>query len=277
MNKNPLGQDNSYEKNSESYNPELLFPISRLENRSKLGLASNLPFSGYDRWNAYEFSWLNEQGLPKVAQLTIDIPCESLFMVESKSLKLYLNSYSFKDFTNEDEVLSLICNDLKALLKTHVHVSLTNLKELSNKAFEYLAENNTCLDDILLNSTDIDFDTVDANVLSIEDEMITQTLSSHLFRSLCPVTSQPDWASIIISYQGKKINKESLLRYLLSFRKHQGFHEDCVERIYCDLQQACAPEHLSVYAAFTRRGGIDINPFRSNYQKAIPFGRLARQ
>lgn len=281
MEKNLLGQVDSYKKNdTEFYNPELLFAISRSENRKNLALGSVLPFSGFDRWNAYEFSYLNNNGLPKVTQLTIDIPCETECIVESKSLKLYLNSFSFKRFLNESEVLKLISADLKALLKVEITIHLHSLDSLAAKGFENLTSYGECLDNLDLKG-EIDFDTVNANLLSVHEELPEDSsehiLFSHLFRSLCPVTGQPDWATIVVSYQGKIISKESLLRYLLSFRKHQGFHEDCVERIYCDVNKMCSPKCLSVYAAFTRRGGIDINPFRSNYQTNKFWGRLARQ
>jgi len=282
MNKNILGETDSYFKSNDLvYAPELLFAIPRSENRKKIYINEKLPFIGWDRWNAYEFSWLDQKGKPQVACLTIDIPSDSCYIVESKSLKLYLNSFTFKKFVNINEVIKLVSQDLKRLLLSDVKIKAISLNELSESAFVPQKNLGTCLDSIVLEEeidySEPSFSEVNNKFIYIENEQSNEILSTNLFRSLCPVTSQPDWASIVIEYQGRKINHPSLLRYLLSFRKHQGFHEDCVERIFCDLNQICSPDKLSVYAAFTRRGGIDINPFRSNFQNQIPFARFSRQ
>ena len=283
MSENPLGNNNSYSQ-EQPYTPELLFAIPRSENRKNLNLEGSESFIGCDRWNAYEFSYLDAASKPVSAHLQIDIPCDSKNIIESKSLKLYLNSLSFKSFDNIESVKSTLKKDLDKVAESSLGIKITRLDDLSQQPFSSFKSLGLCIDYYNVNSK-INFEEVNANLLSLEKDIIKgsssiiiqETLSSHLFRSLCPVTGQPDWASIIITYHGEAINHSALLAYLLSYRKHQGFHEDCAERIFCDIQNICQPDKLSIYAAFTRRGGIDINPFRSNYETRIPFGRLARQ
>lgn len=279
MKENPLGKENSYQS-ERSYSPDILFPIPRLENRTHLNVSKELPFMGWDRWNAYEFSYLNKIRKPEVVRLQIDIPCESLNIVESKSLKLYLNTYSSKQFENIEALQALLKKDVENLVEAEVYLSLADIEVLSEQGFTDINALATSLDNCSL-SDSIVLEGADASLLSCSEasnnEWMDETVVSHLFRSLCPVTGQPDWASVVIRYKGQSIQHENLLRYLLSFRKHQGFHEDCVEKIFSDVLKVCKPEKLSVYAAFTRRGGIEINPFRSNFETVIPFGRFARQ
>jgi 7-cyano-7-deazaguanine reductase len=283
-NNNPLGNRGSYEQ-ERTYSPDILFAIPRLDNRKKLNLDNSLPFTGWDRWNAYEFSFLDNSEKPVSMHLQIDVPSESKYIVESKSLKLYLNSLSFKPFENIESLEAILKQDLENVLEAKLRIKLSSLDNLSQQPFTSFKSLGWCVDYCELNNA-INFDQVDCNALLLEKDLdksasrtinIQETLTSHLFRSLCPVTSQPDWASIIVTYQGEAISHSGLLAYLLSFRRHQGFHEDCAERIFCDIQKTCQPEKLSVYAAYTRRGGIDINPFRTNFERHIPFGRLARQ
>jgi len=268
----PLGKTQSYEQ---EYSPDILFAIPRKQNRIHLAHAQ---FNGYDLWNAYEFSWLNERAFPQSQVLRIKVSCNSENIVESKSLKLYLNTFSFKQFESQQALLKILSTDLAQCVKGDVELELIVLD--SNKL--QIVQNIN--DSVLLDGTKLsqspDFSEVKAGLLQPKNKKSTSTVlkvHSHLFRSVCPVTSQPDWASVFICYQGREICNESLLSYLLSFRKHAGFHEDCVERIYSDIFTYCKPEKLSVYAAFTRRGGIDINPFRSNFEKEFPALRASRQ
>ena len=233
--------------------PEILFAIPRSLSRKTLGLEdSSLPFEGFDDWNCYEFSWLDNKGKPNRRFLRLLFPCSSPFLVESKSLKLYLSSYLQERFSSEEQVVSLIENDLTKLLKTEVKATFSSPPaplEVSGK----------CLDHLEIS---IDAYTPNPSLLATEDNSAEELLYTDLFKSNCPVTGQPDYATVAIAYKGKKISKEGLLTYLISYRNHQEYHECCVERIFIDLQKRCSPEKLSVAARFTRRGGIDINPYR---------------
>lgn len=267
----PLGQESQY---SDTYSPDLLFPISRSAVRKTWMRADSLPFTGEDIWNAYELTWLDPHGKPQIAVAEIRIPAESEFMVESKSLKLYLNSFASTEFTSFTEVQETIDKDLSALAKATVSVQVfanenpkfTNVRQLPG----------FCIDSI---STTCDSKVVDADLLKLQvnANMVQEELFSNLLRSHCPVTNQPDSGSILISYSGPQIEPSSLLRYIVSYRNHQAYHEDCVERIFMDIMEHCAPEKLSVYARYVRRGGIDINPFRSNFEKRAKNARLWRQ
>ncbi len=271
----PLGQSTQY---PDQYDPTLLFPIPRLENRLKLGISASqpLPFFGVDLWNAYELCWLNSKGKPQIALAEFLIPADSPNMIESKSLKLYLNSLNSKQFDNENDVHECLTADLSKVAGTIIqarfyepeHIAKRGIAELSGQLIDRL--------DILVDPHCF----ADPALLSIDKTSgaIEQCLVSHLLKSNCPVTGQPDWASIQIHYRGRPILEEGLLRYLIGFRQLGEFHEHCVETIFCAINNQCKPEKLSVYARYTRRGGIDINPFRTNFNSVWPDNtRHARQ
>ncbi len=267
----PLGKNSP---GVETYTPALLCPLSRQLSRADLGLqGSALPFRGVDIWNLYELSWLNGNGVPQVATGRLDVPCDSVNLVESKSLKLYLNSFNQSRFDSIEAVAASIQTDLSACIQSSIGVSLY---PLAIEPAEIAATGDTgeCLDGIDIN---VEHFTPNPQLLRASGEQVAERLYSNLFRSCCPVTGQPDWASIVIDYRGPAINRESLLQYLVSFRKHNGFHEQCVERIFIDISERCQPTVLSVYAAFLRRGGIDINPLRTNNPEPPQFGRFQRQ
>lgn len=273
MSEIPLGKPVEY---PEHYDPGLLFPVSRSVNRSTIGVSDSLPFGGFDHWRAYEMSWLNSAGVPVVAIADILVPCDSPFLIESKSMKLYFNSLNQHRFASDHDVENLIAIDLSVAAGAPVKVELHQLNELIalQPVDPVSAE---LLDDIAI--TDPVF-IPDASVL-ICDQTIKSSaiLVSHLFRSNCPITAQPDWGSIFIDYEGMEINRQSLLRYILSYRQHEGFHEHCVEQIFLDLLKSCAPTRLTVSINFLRRGGLEINPLRSlnktTEMTALP--RLLRQ
>lgn len=274
-NENPLGQAIEYPS---YYSPELLFPIDRKTSRALLGVGS-LAFSGVDIWTAYEISWLNTKGKPVVAVGEFSFPCHSEFMVESKSFKLYLNSFNQTRFSSINEVKLRFEEDLSELVKASVVVDLYSLNEISENPFSLNKIDSlkgVCLDDIDLDVSQ--YHPAPEFLVSDKSEVVVETLYSHLLKTNCPVTGQPDWATLVIEYSGRKINHDNLLAYIISFREHQDFHEHCVERIFCDIQARCKPQALTVYARYTRRGGLDINPYRStdNTYK-VKTGRLIRQ
>jgi 7-cyano-7-deazaguanine reductase len=263
----PLGKATIY---SSRYDPDLLFAIARAGSRQALDLEGTLPFSGSDIWNAWELTWLSESGVPQVAAATIRVPIDSPNLVESKSLKLYLNSFTMSRYASADDVRATIAEDLTACIGANVDVRL-----FSNGADSAVREfAGTCIDSI---DTQCDVFDVDARFLSADAAIASEELHSHLLRSLCPVTAQPDIGSVLISYTGPQIDRAGLLRYIVSYREHKDFHEACVERMFMDIQARCRPEQLSVYARFQRRGGIDINPFRSSCETAALNTRLWRQ
>ena len=239
----------------EKYDASVLSPISRLDSRIKGGLEDFVKnFEGKDYWTSYETSWLNEQGIPRNKILNISYNSHSKFFIESKSLKLYLYSINNMKFISEDAVQELIKNDLEKALRTDVDIELVAKPRK--------------IEEIGVSLDNLEIEKVDSlpNSLVIEpddQEAVKENLSCSLFRSLCPVTAQPDWATIYISYEGNGIKHDGLLRYLLSYRNHQGFHEECVERIFIDILKRCRVNKLSVRANFLRRGGIEINPVRS--------------
>ncbi len=249
----PLGKSVEYQK---PYNSELL-SLPRKTKRKEIGIEQPLPFTGIDIWNAYELSWLNENGKPNVASAEIIVPCESENIIESKSLKLYFNRFNQTKFSSQLEVEQIIKNDLTVAVGKPVKIKLLN-----KHTPVFMSTTGICLDnlDITVNNYQLNTD-----LLSVGEEIIEETVFSELLRSNCLITGQPDWGTIIIYYKGKKINHQNLLHYIISFRQHSYFGEHCVERIYHDLWQHCQPEKLSVYARYTRRGGIDLNPFRSNF------------
>lgn len=275
MSHNPLGQQTDYVS---VYAPHLLFPIPRAESRKALGIGDTLPFYGMDIWTGYELSWLDAKGKPVVAVAEFFIPCSSEFIVESKSFKLYLNSLNQTRFNSAGEVEAVIVKDLSATTRAEVAVKLIPLSgpmSAASHLSSIVEVNGDVLDEL-----DVLIDTYHPapELLLIEAAVVEECLVSHLLKTNCPVTGQPDWASVVIHYKGNKIQRESLLRYIISFREHQDFHEHCVERIFCDITRVCKPEVLSVYARYTRRGGLDINPFRSSRSGENPgMLRLIRQ
>lgn len=256
MDKNiPLGKEVTY---ISTYNPELLFPVARRLNREKIGIKDRLPFTGVDIWNAYEISWLETGGKPRVAMAEIRFSLDSLNIIESKSLKLYCNSFNLTHFTSPEKVVEVMQQDLEKVSRGAVTVSLLLPDDFHRQRF--LEPEGFCIDDLDLNT---DSYTRNPDFLSHGSHRVEEQLYSNLLRTNCPVTGQPDWATLIIDYAGRQIHRSGLLRYVISLREHTGFHENCVEEIFVDLMERCMPEKLSVYARFTRRGGIDINPFRS--------------
>lgn len=266
---NPLGHDVIYESN---YNPGLLFPINRGVKRSELNINGKLPFIGEDIWNAYEVSWLNENGLPQVAIGEFRFRADSENIVESKSLKLYLNSFNQSNFTDIEAVKNLIISDLSNAANSKVKVKLQHLDDI-NSLTTFSSRN---IDD---QNIRIDHYNYHPELLkvSFEELVVEESLSSHLLKSNCLITNQPDWGSILIKYKGQKICEKSLLKYIVSFRTHNEFHEQCVERIFMDITKYCKPIELTVYARYTRRGGLDINPWRSNHSVTVENTRLSRQ
>lgn len=269
MNESPLGKKSKY---TDEYCPELLFPISRTIKRQEIGIQTTLPFYGADIWTAYELSWLNVKGKPVVAIGEFIFPADSPNLVESKSLKLYLNSFNNSKFAALDDVKICIEQDLSQASGKKVQVKIKQLHAI--KPVTLTDFQGICLDDFDLECSDYNYLPA---LLETNDELVEEVLYSNLLKSNCLVTGQPDWGSIQITYSGKKINHESLLKYLVSFRNHQEFHEQCVERIFMDLMRYCAPNSLTVFARYTRRGGLDINPYRSTEDIAIKSNRLARQ
>ncbi|MEP7186263.1 MAG: NADPH-dependent 7-cyano-7-deazaguanine reductase QueF [Rhodanobacter sp.] len=267
----PLGKETAY---PDRYDSKLLFPISRSDKRAELGVAEPLPFHGVDIWNAYELSWLDQRGKPVVALAEIRVPAASPHIIESKSFKLYLNGFAQERIADADTLSTTLMHDLSAAAGAVVSVTLSEARATSLPV--------ATLQGALLDDQDIEIDdygpprsdflTTDATAQPIEEMLV-----SHLLRSHCPVTGQPDWGSVQIAYRGAPINHEGLLRYLISFRTHNEFHEQCVERIFVDLMENCAPQQLSVYARYTRRGGLDINPFRSSTPASPDNIRTVRQ
>ncbi|SEF76117.1 NADPH-dependent 7-cyano-7-deazaguanine reductase QueF [Vibrio hangzhouensis] len=267
-----LGQKTEY---ANQYDASLLQPVPRSLNRDDLELGDTLPFQGCDIWTLYEISWLNAKGLPQVAVGEAYIPATSANLIESKSFKLYLNSYNQTRFESWDIVEATIAKDLSACAGEPVVVKLLAVDKFEHSHIAAMA--GECIDhqDISIDSYEFDAELL-ANATS--DEVVEEALHSHLLKSNCLITNQPDWGSVEIQYQGPKINREALLRYLVSFREHNEFHEQCVERIFTDIMTYCKPSKLTVYARYTRRGGLDINPYRSNQSGAPAHNtRMARQ
>ncbi len=260
---------------SSVYAPEILFSIPREKARESLNLSANaLPFNGVDVWTAYELSWLGANGKPEVAIAEIEIPCDSPNIVESKSLKLYFNSLNQSKLENADAVTSLIAADMSSVIGVDVEVRLYTLDEYSQRAIDECPGDN--IDD--LDITASNHSSPDAGLLSFASQsVVSEQLHSNLFRSNCPVTGQPDWATLYIAYKGQQLDRGALLQYIISYHNHQGFHEQCVEQIYLDLLELVRPQELTVYARFVRRGGLDINPYRTSTSEQVPSIRLVRQ
>jgi 7-cyano-7-deazaguanine reductase len=255
---NPLGNKTHY---TDQYDASLLFPIARTESRDKLGLSDDLPFRGNDRWTAYEISWLDPSGKPQVRMAEFSLSSDSPNIIESKSFKLYLNSLNQTVFDDDRKVKSILAVDLSAAAGAPVAVNLLPLHYA--KGFLIAEPIGTYLDDL---EVQISHYQPRPEVLTVsKDKRVNEVVYSHLLKTNCPVTDQPDWATVFIEYAGLEIDHKSLLEYIISFRGHQDFHENSVERLFCDLQQYCQPESIAVYARYTRRGGLDINPLRSNY------------
>lgn len=267
-----LGQQTKY---SEKYDRTLLQPVPRRLNRDQLNITATQPFTiGADIWTAYEISWLNPKGVPQVAIADISIDFRSENLIESKSFKLYLNSFNQTTFTDFADVQQTLQRDLQDCAQGEVKVRLNSLADYT--AQPIVALSGECIDAQDIEVRDYAFNAALLNHCT-GDHLVEETLVSHLLKSNCLITQQPDWGSLQIHYVGKQINREQLLRYIISFRQHNEFHEQCVERIFCDLMQYAKPEKLTVYARYTRRGGLDINPYRSNFESLPQNLRLARQ
>ncbi len=267
-----LGKSSAY---IDQYDASLLFPIPRVVKRAEIGLGETLPFMGADMWTVFELSWLNLRGKPQVALAHITVPCESPNIVESKSFKLYLNSFNNTRFADAREVRERIRADLNAAVGAGVGV-----KTLGPELFDQEPVHE--LDGMNLDRLDVECQhyTPAPELLFADHEEppVSETLVSNLLKSNCLVTGQPDWGSVQIRYEGAPIDQEGLLQYIVSFRNHNEFHEQCVERIFMDIWTRCSPARLSVYARYTRRGGLDINPFRTSHPQALPPNvRTARQ
>ena len=267
-----LGKTTAYR---DTYDASLLQGVPRSLNRDPLGLkADNLPFHGGDIWTLYELSWLNARGLPQVAVGHVELDYTSVNLVESKSFKLYLNSFNQTRFESWEAVQRTLERDLSACAQGKVTVALYRIDELEGQPIAHF--HGTCIDDQEIEIDNYQFDTAWLENAA-SGNLVEETLVSHLLKSNCLITHQPDWGSVQIQYRGAKIDREKLLRYLVSFRNHNEFHEQCVERIFNDILHFCQPETLSVYARYTRRGGLDINPWRSNGDFVPAIGRLVRQ
>jgi len=266
--KSPLGEKSSFPA---SYSPGLLHPIARAENRHILGISGTWPFHGEDIWNAYELTWLDGRGKPRVATAELRVPANSPNIIESKSMKLYLNSHAMTGYPDQEEIRTVIANDLSQSAAAPVAVRLISLPDAAAlRDFP-----GVCIDDneVGCESTDVD----PGLLVCTAGDAVNEELHSHLLRCLCPVTDQPDMGSLLVRYKGRPIDRGALLRYIVSYRNHNDFHESCVERIFLDIKKQCEPDALTVYARYNRRGGIDINPFRSDFETTTENIRLARQ
>ena len=269
-----LGHKTQY---AQQYDPSLLQGVPRRLNRDSLGITQQQPFTlGADLWTAFELSWLNNKGVPQVAIADVAVDYRSENLIESKSFKLYLNSFNQSHFASLEEVEKIIKQDLTKCAQGEIKIKLNPLETYSESYIDNFA--GQCIDQQDIEITNYEFNAkLLENCCQNDSLPIEETLVSHLLKSNCLITNQPDWGSVQIHYVGAKINQEQLLRYLISFRNHNEFHEQCVERIYCDLMRYAKPEKLTVYARYTRRGGLDINPFRSNFENVPNNTRLARQ
>ena len=273
-----LGKSSSY---VDQYDAALLFPMARRPKRDEIGLTGTLPFFGADLWTAYELSWLNPRGKPQLALARITVPAESTHIVESKSVKLYLNSFNNSVFTDASEVQARLREDLSAAVwqggavMSSVGVQLVLPQDFDKEPVHEL-------DGLNLDRLDLECahyqPAPELLTAQLNEAPVTETLTSQLLKSNCLVTGQPDWGSVRISYTGPQIDQAGLLQYIVSFRNHNEFHEQCVERIFMDIWRACKPSKLEVYARYTRRGGVDINPWRTSHPMAAPVNiRTARQ
>jgi len=270
----PLGQSLATTHSatcSPTYRPDLLYPVRRAHQWQGAGYAE-MPYQGVDIWNAYEISWLNENGMPQVALGEFMVPCASPNLIESKSFKLYLNSFAQTQFESTAAVLAQMQADLSACAGAAIQLEL---RPIHNALFEVGRFAGVCLD-----ALDISASVYSPNAELLNNrsaEFVEERLFTHLLRSLCPVTGQPDWGSLYVEYSGAAIDHAGLLKYVVSYREHSDFHEQCVENIYLDILERCQPDELTVYARYVRRGGLDINPFRTNANKTPANIRLIRQ
>ena len=273
-----LGKASAY---VDQYDASLLFPIPRAGKRAEIGVASSPPFFGADLWTAFELSWLNPRGKPQVALAHITVPSESPNIIESKSFKLYLNSFNNTQFADAAEVQSRLRADLsEAAWRGAAQPSVVGVKLLLPEMFDREPVHE--LDGLSLDRLDIECTRYtpapDLLRADTDESPVDEVLTSNLLKSNCLVTGQPDWGSVQIRYSGPQIDQEGLLQYLVSFRNHNEFHEQCVERIFMDIWTRCQPTQLTVYARYTRRGGLDINPFRTSHPGTLPPNiRMARQ
>ena len=253
-----LGKASDYR---DRYAPELLFPVARAGKRAEIGLADRaLPFVGEDLWNGYELSWLNPKGKPVVALAEFRVPADSPNLIESKSFKLYLNSFNQERVASPTELAATLTRDLSAAAGAPVSVRVLPLGEQPPRTLA--PPPGESLDEL---DIAIDRYTPDPSLLAADEPLVEETLHSHLLKSNCLVTGQPDWGCVVVRYRGPRIDRAGLLRYIVSFRQHNEFHEQCVERIFCDITRQCRPERLEVWARYTRRGGLDINPWRASH------------
>jgi 7-cyano-7-deazaguanine reductase len=273
-----LGKASAY---VDQYDPSLLFPIPRAGKRAEIGIVGAAPFFGADMWTAFELSWLNARGKPQVALVHFTIPCETPHIVESKSFKLYLNSFNNTRFADAAEVLERLRADIsEAVWRGGVVQSSIGVRLIDAALFDREPVHE--MDGLSLDRLDVEcthYQPAPELLTTVPEEgVVSEVLVSNLLKSNCLVTGQPDWGSVQISYSGLPIQQEGLLQYLVSFRNHHEFHEQCVERIFMDIWTRCKPTKLAVYARYTRRGGLDINPFRTSYPQALPANtRNARQ
>ncbi|MDO4968536.1 MAG: NADPH-dependent 7-cyano-7-deazaguanine reductase QueF [Comamonadaceae bacterium] len=274
-----LGKTSAY---ADQYDPSLLFPLPRQPKRDEIGIQDKLPFFGADLWTAFELSWLNQRGKPQVALAHFTIPCETPNIIESKSFKLYLNSFNNTRFDSLEAVQERLREDINEALwrGAPARLSSASVRVMAPEHFE--TQRVQELEGLSLDRLDVECTDYsprpDLLKADHDNPPVTETLVSHLLKSNCLVTGQPDWGSVQISYTGAAIDQEGLLRYIVSFRNHNEFHEQCVERIFMDIMRQCRPLKLSVYARYTRRGGLDINPLRTGAPMTIPQNvRTARQ
>jgi len=256
----------------QEYAPQILHAIPRINARRQLGLSEPWPFHGVDLWHAYEMSWLDARGKPVARVGRFSVPASSPNMVESKSFKLYLNSLNNTRFASDEEARNTIVADVSAVAGDTVSLALGTVEDASLRGSKLPG---VCLDEMQVETWSGEPQALQLQIAA--GRIVEETLYSHLLRSLCPVTGQPDWATLWLHYRGAPIERSSLLQYILAYRDHQEFHEQCVERMFRDIAQRCEPEFLHVQAFYTRRGGLDINPFRSTSADASPLPRLNRQ
>jgi 7-cyano-7-deazaguanine reductase len=266
----PLGKNTGY---PDQYAPDVLCRIDRSDNRGRIGLGASLPFSGVDIWNAWELTWLDEDGQPQTATAEIRIPADSPGIVESKSMKLYLGSFAMSRYASPAVVGDRIATDLEACVGTSVSLRIDMLHTLQARGLQRLPGHSLDRRAVSCGNWQVE----PRLLAAAADTVVSEDLYTDSLRSLCPVTGQPDLGSVLVCYEGPRIDRASLLRYIVSYRCHQDFHENCVERMFVDILERCRPGKLTVYARYQRRGGIDINPFRSNFEDTPKNLRLWRQ
>ncbi|WP_166263736.1 NADPH-dependent 7-cyano-7-deazaguanine reductase QueF [Marinobacter caseinilyticus] len=267
----PLGKTSDY---PDRYSPELLFPVPRDDNRRRIGLEDGRwPWFGEDLWQAWELSWLRPNGVPAVAWAEIRVPAASAALIESKSLKLYLNSLNQATFSSVDQLMEVIEGDLSSASGAAVRVTLHSVDQTSEALGR--PEGYVLIDDEPVDS--VSYQYCPEALAAKGGSVVTERLCSHLLKSNCPVTGQPDWGTLLVEYTGPKVEHSGLLKYVVGFRQQQDFHEHCVETIFTDIMTQCRPDQLTVCARYTRRGGLDINPWRSTSAGEAPSGRLIRQ